>query len=1211
LGFRLISLFVLVFFLLANGTRSYAQTSKKSSADSVRAARAHTDSVNKAKKREAEAKIKARKQALDSIKVARERKMDSAATARKHRTDSIGQARHHFTDSVAKVRKHRSDSIASIRKHKESRKYRDSVAKAKAAKTKELQDRRKERTDSIRLARKEYSDSVTAVRTERTDSIKTVQKRRTDSLATVRKYRSSKRYSDSVTLVRRQRSDSIKSVQKDFRDSLAAIRKHVLDSTKLVRAHILDSTKMARTRHTDSLKMVRKAKTDSLLKKKEHKAKVAKANEKKKIESLKLKLDLKQKKEREAWSNKSMLKKGWGPKRRLTQNSFTHYNYYFNANRKMEEAELNMRRVNRENYDSLIGIFPFDPNKDSSLLAADMDSIIHKVSVGIQIHDPRVKWSNDMYLMLGEAYYYKGSYENASIAFRYIISSDQNSKSKKGKKNSYSYHSKSTPSIVEKKKKSKLAFLQHKSVHNDAILWLARTYTTSGQIENAESILSLLEYDENLPDNLIGRLAVEKAFAYRKAGNNLEAAKQLSIAQEDDNLPDWLLQRISFLNGQLHMDAGEYTEAAESFEKVLTFFPKIEMDFYTRKYIAYNKLMAGQEVANAMTPLKKMLKDTKYSGYYDQVYFVLGKLSAKAGKNDEAIEYFKKSTTTPKASKKQKAQSFASLGDVYYGTGSYGNAKNAYDSAAKYSTSASKDKAVAAAVQRSSGLKEVSGPADIIKEQDSLLDLASLSKKEQQATVRRYLRDLKKKRDDSIFNAENAVTVSLPTSEPENDKGGSSSWYFSNPALMSQGSADFKRKWGNRALTDNWRRSAGQPLAGGSKSGEGGADESEESDIETTDDGLPTEESLLAKIPNTPQQKELAYKTEQKAYILLAKAYVDQLEDYNAAINTLDTLDKRFPVHTQKEEELYLRYRIALKQGNYDKAQGYSNELVSKFPQSQYIKILRPKQSESKPTNDNATEVAAYFDETYDLLMKHQYTEVLMRTEAAGKKYNHPVYKKRFQITEAMAYAGSGNYDKSDTITSMFIKTNPADSLTDWARSVSKYVADMRSGGKPSWYKEGTYPPVAEKKDTKPAAPAAPATPPPPPPPPVPDAPAMYAYHADSVHYCIVVLPGLDSRTVGLKNAIRSFDSAKYTSGSFELLIDMYNMSQCVLTVKSFINAAEAKSYMNELIKSQVLSDYKTEETSIYVISAWNYKKMFADKTTDGYRPFYSVYYTQ
>src|SRR5947207_9464208 len=137
--------------------------------------------------------------------------------------------------------------------------------------------------------------------------------------------------------------------------------------------------------------------------------------------------------------------------------------------------------------------------------------------------------------------------------------------------------------------------------------------------------------------------------------------------------------------------------------------------------MAFNQLQSGEDVASAMKPLKKVLSDSKYNGYYDQVYYVLGQLAVKANKKEEAITYFNKSVTTPRATKKQKALSFAALGDLYYSRSSYANAKRSYDSAAKYSTSSTKDGALASALQRNKGLAEISGPTTVIHDQDSLL----------------------------------------------------------------------------------------------------------------------------------------------------------------------------------------------------------------------------------------------------------------------------------------------------------------------------------------------------------------------------------------------------------------------------------------------------------------------------------------------------------
>ena len=909
-------------------------------------------------------------------------------------------------DSMNDARKKALAAAAELRKYRSSKHYKDSVARARKEKTKAMQRARQSKTDSLKQARQKVTDSVTTIRKAKTDSIKTVQKKRMDILNSWKKYKSSRRYSDSVTMVRREHTDSTKRVLKHYRDSVNRVRKHDLDLAKAARKHEADSMKLIRTHVTDSLKIVRKHRIDSLNKVKAEREKKAKSKEKLTEQQKKLKFELLMQKKHEAFTNKSMLKKKWSPFRRFTQNSFTHYNYYYNANKKMDEATANMLRGSmKENLDSMIRLYPFDPDRDSTLLKGDMDTIIRKISVGLQIHDPRVKWSNDMFLLMGEAYYYKGSYENAATAFRYIISVDEENKKKE---NHNSGPTKGGPSMVENDN-SRLEFLKHKSVHNDAILWLARTYVQEKQVENGQAVLSLLASDPQLPEEMGGKVAIGKAFAYIYDKNYTAASQQLTIAIEDDNLPTWLRMRAAFLNGQLMQSAEKYDEATANFERCLDFFPKIDMDFYARKYIAYNTLLAGRDVEEGMIPLKKVLNDGKYVTYYDQVYFVLGSLAAKANKPDEAVTYLTKSATTPKATKKQKAISFAALGDVLYSQGKYGNAKNAYDSAAKYAGSNSKDNNVLAAIQKGKGLGEISQPAGVIHDQDSLLALADLSKKEQLSAVRKYLRDLEKKMQDSINAAEEAGVTTIAAAETSSDPsaGDAANWYFSSPTTMQQGAADFKRKWGSRPLTDNWQRSA---TLGATTSSDGSDDENNGSGGGNHLNGLPSEESLLAKIPNTKPQKELAYKMEQRAYILMAKAYMKQLDDYVQAKAALDTLDSRYPDHNQKEEELYVRYQIAIRQNKLDEAQNYSKELLAKFPNSQYSAILKPKPEAPKAASVNGGKtVSQYYDETYTMIMDHHYSEALAQANNGETSYDDPVFKKRFQIAQAMAYAGQGN----------------------------------------------------------------------------------------------------------------------------------------------------------------------------------------------------------
>jgi tetratricopeptide (TPR) repeat protein len=1100
-------------------------------------------------------------------------------------------------DSLRALRIHNTDSIAAVRKYHNSKKYKRSVAKARAAKAK---------------AQKEGKlNPIAGQSMSHTDSIRFALKHKMDSLAQVRKYKSSKRYTDSVKIARREHSDSVLEYRQHINDSITALRKHRMDSATASRKHFADSIKIVRTKRLDSIKLVRKNKTDSLTKSKADKERLAKSKDKKKQDDLKLKLEIKFKKKREAWTNKTMLKKPWSPQRRLFQNAFTHYNYYYNANRKMEEALANMQRSKKENYDSLLNLYPFDPNRDSAKLKGDMDTIIRKTSVGLQIHDPRVKWANDMYLLMGEAYYYKGNYENAATAFKYVITRDAEA----SKKNHTSGKSKEAPSIMEQQRHSKLAFLKHKSVHNDAILWLGRTYTSWHRPEDAESVISLCESDPHFPDELQGRLAMEKAFATLAKEDKKAAIEQLKTAADDQHIPGWLRLRAAYICGQLQQENGAYGAAVVSFKHVLDFYPKMEMDFYTRKNIAFNSLLAGEDAASAMKPLKKILRDPKYSSYYDQVYFVMGRLAIKAGKTDEGIAYLHKSISTPKATKKQKAWSFVTMGEAYYSQSKYVNAKTCFDSASKYIASANlKDTALLASIQRRKGLGDVVTPLNIIHEQDSLLELGEESKKEQLAAVKRFLKVLQKQREDSIANAVAAVTPTIALADQPTENSELADWYFNNPTQMTSGSSEFKRKWGNRPLTDNWRRASAQSFVAANLTSE--LEETAQSTTENNLAGLPSEASLLAKIPTTPEKRATSINIEQKAYIALAKAYFIELEDAENALSTLDILDKKYPDHNQKEEELYLKYQIAIKQNQLDKAQTYADAILKDFPKSKYSSLLKPKQERNDALSNGGIPVSKYYEETYNLLLTHQYADARIHAETGKREYENQLYKKRFTLAEAMANAGSGYRDKADSIISQYIhQYPPTDTLTFWALSIKDYLNSLRkTTGVPTVLPEDKDKKTVSVPHDKPSAPDSSkkttdslhlALPP--------NAPglgipASYQFHPEEEHYCLISLPGMDNRINNLKTKLFKADSLKKPMSRKEITTEVFATNRTVAIIKKFGNADSAKTYLNA-ISPETFSDFAKSEFNLLIISSTNYSKLLADKNLFIYQNFYNINY--
>lgn len=64
-----------------------------------------------------------------------------------------------------------------------------------------------------------------------------------------------------------------------------------------------------------------------------------------------------------------------------------------------------------------------------------MDSVIKKSSFSTQIHDPRSKWFDNLYFLMGKASFVKNDFEGAISTFQFIANEykDQGKKSDKKK----------------------------------------------------------------------------------------------------------------------------------------------------------------------------------------------------------------------------------------------------------------------------------------------------------------------------------------------------------------------------------------------------------------------------------------------------------------------------------------------------------------------------------------------------------------------------------------------------------------------------------------------------------------------------------------------------------------------------------------------------------------------------------------------------------
>lgn len=1158
--------------------------------------------------------------------------------------DSLKAERKRVQDSTKAAQKMRTDSLTFLRNYKQSKHYLDSVEIARQNRVAAMKAAQQSGADSLLSARKRVADSIMSLRRRHSDSIKNYndsvrlaqklqiermkieRKRVSDSIAAMRVYRESKHYQDSVTTSRLRIKEAAAAARKKTSDSLHAIQKRISDSTLAARKIYNDSLKASieankaiRKIQLDSMAAVRKVRTDSLAKVREARAALrkqkAEEKEKAKKDKMNLALELKIKKKQDKYTNEDMRKKSWSLPRKVIQNTFTRYNYYFNADKKMDEAIANMVRSNTDNYDSLLALFPFDPDRDSMKLMSDMDTIIRKASVGIQIHDPRAKWQDNLYLLVGQAYFYKGDYQNAGAAFKHIVAQAEEDKRDKAKKSGQpkTKEDKNKPITYSEEEKTGIAgMLEHKTSKNEAMLWLSRTLTQSKKEGQAQTLLDMLRNDALFPERLKGRLALEQAFVDLSRGDDVRATQALALVSADKEMPDWVRQRSGYLNGQLLQQQMNYNESSKFFNQVVGLNPTLEMDFYARKNIAFNSLYNGNNSADATDMLAKMATDGKYRPYYDQIYYAMGKAALKNKQSDKALDHFKKSVVLSQSNKKQKGLSFAALGDEYYKLSDYANAKRSYDSATMFLTVA-QDPVYSLAIQRAQALDRIAIPGTEVKQQDSLLHLASLPEKEQRAAIRDYIRSLERMMADSTFRAQNGLNNNNSSNMAMNTLGnnqGTQTWYFANTNLMKSGENDFKQRWGNRPLKDNWRRS------GFSASGFD-ADAEDPAGNVTASDNLPDEDSLYAAIPHTPDQVKKAQDRVEEGLFNLGKAYYTHLEDYGNATKTFDTLDRRFPDNKHQAEVLYTRYLMAMRQNQPAVAQQYNTTLQSRFADSDWARLLKgaaagPREDDKNSAWANAVTtgetLAGHYDETYNLLMQRQYNDVLARVDDADKQFkDQGNFRKKYTLMKAIAVAGMGRYPEADTMLRQFVASNPNDTLTNWANTVLDYISRNRP----------VVAPAPEGNATQPGIPPTqPVTPPASAPPvvssnnPADTAGMMYTYKATDVHY-VIIAAQQDARFSGLRSGLSDYNLMKDGNGALSVTMTTLDVNRSLVVCKEFPNAAAARKYANEIRNVKVLFREYTNpaEYDILLISSDNFLKLFMKKDYAKYKTFYAKNY--
>ena len=684
----------------------------------------------------------------------------------------------------------------------------------------------------------------------------------------------------------------------------------------------------------------------------------------------------------------------------------TKYNIHFNGAIAFQEGQEAIDEANKDDFSSLISLYPVSNHEAAKAAASQMDRTIEKCRKCIKLHSiktrPKINYdkkrSNPKYaawleqeefnnqlgnawILLAQAEFHKGDFLGSISTFNYIIR-----------------HYSTDPDLVAR-----------------CQLWIARAYAELDWLYEAEDVLQKVQVD-NLSRKYASLYAAVSADVMMKAKRYQEAIPFIKIALPQEKRKGYR-PRFQFALGQLYQMYGDKTSAQKAYEQVLKLQPSNEMDFSARLRLA----QLSDSPKEAIKLLQKMAKLDKNKDLLDQIYGAIGDVYLVQNDTAKALENYEKAIEESTQNGLEKANVLITAGDIYYTQRDYVKASPCYKEATQI-MSADNDR-YARIQHRSECLDELVVEHSMVVLQDSLQRLAKLSEAEQRVVVdtiiARLIRAEKEEEEKAAQAAREAENGGGPrsvnTSNMLGGGGNSGEWYFYNPNLLRSGKQTFRTQWGNRTLEDNWRRLSKATSGSIFDEEDELYDEDLVSDSTATDSAsiaqstpLETDihkpEYYLQQIPKTQADIDQSNELLARALYNMVYIYRDNVGDQALSDETFRDFCKRFPNHELLVDLYYMQYLTALKLNNQASAEQYRQKIIADFPNSKEAYIV------SQPNyftrlRQMAQEQDSLYETTYNAYCKNDFKSVKHSKRYAEENYPLTPLMPRFLFLNAIAVA--------------------------------------------------------------------------------------------------------------------------------------------------------------------------------------------------------------
>lgn len=629
----------------------------------------------------------------------------------------------------------------------------------------------------------------------------------------------------------------------------------------------------------------------------------------------------------------------------------------------------------------------------------------HSMYIDGKEHNPQI---DEAYLLLGKARYYDGRFIPALDAFNFILDRYPTSNN-----------------------------------INIAKVWKAKTNIRLNNEEFAIENLKRMFEQESLNEEEIAEGAAMMAQAFVNLDSLEPALDYIKIASEkvDDNE---LKGRYTFIKGQLYNRLGKKDSANLAFEEVIEMNRKTSRAYMINAYIEKGKNFDYENGnrTDFLELLQDLEKNRENRPYLDKIYNQFGDYYYNSDSIETAVKYYNKSIKAFKQDRVLQAVNYKTLALINFDNAEYRNAGAYYDSTLTFLQENSRE--WRRVKKKRENLDDVIKYENIAQVNDSVLRLVNMSEAQQLAYFTKYTTRLKEQAiKDSLeavkFEGKIANNEFFNKEKSTSGPNKGSTFYFYNTTTVAYGKGEFRKRWGDRNLEDNWRLSNKRTSLIQEEA-------VEEDTTPIAENEMYNPQTYIERIPSDKKLIDSLAKDRNFAYYQLGLIYKEKFKEYNLAANRLEKLLTFSPAERLIVPSKYNLVKIYDILGNSAKSEMYKNDVLQNHATTRYAEILRNPDSQLATDKSSpefkykelfkqfeAAEYADVIKKSDEYIVIYNGNEIvpkfeLLKATAIGKQQGYEAYKKALNFV-ALNYPNS---DEGKQAQEIFTNTLPALAFTEF-----------------------------------------------------------------------------------------------------------------------------------------------------------------------------------